>query len=182
LWQAPSARESAWWSPEGTTMKLIDEHAWERAEVVPIGEPLTVTEWLAKVDRLGMTLGMLQPQRIVGSPYDGGWVVGADNQRGRLYFAVPAATSVRQKRLTLSVSNTTTPSRPRHCRSPSRPCGPCIPTTAPRSVLSDHPESHTAAHCSITNNTPYPEPVLERLSSNGYICTTVPKGISGVWT
>ena len=73
------------------TVQLIDEDAWERAEVVPIGEPLTVTEWLAKVDRLGMTLGVLPPRRIAGGPYDGGWVVSAENERGRLYFAVPAA-------------------------------------------------------------------------------------------
>jgi hypothetical protein len=73
------------------TVQLIDEHAWERAEVVPIGEPLTVSEWLAKVDRLGMTLGVLPPHRIAGGAYDGGWVVSADNERGRLYFAVPAA-------------------------------------------------------------------------------------------
>jgi hypothetical protein len=76
---------------EEATVQLIDEDAWERAEVVPIGEPLTIAEWLAKVDRLGMTLGVLPPRRIAGGPYDGGWVVSADNQRGRLYFAVPAA-------------------------------------------------------------------------------------------
>jgi hypothetical protein len=75
--------------PEEATVQLIDEDAWERAEVVPIGEPLTVTEWLVKVDRLGMTLGVLPPRRIAGGPYAGGWVVSADNQRGRLYFAVP---------------------------------------------------------------------------------------------
>ena len=74
---------------QGATVQLIDEHAWERAEVVPIGEPLTVSEWLAKVDHLGMTLGVLPLRRIAGGPYAGGWVVSADNQRGRLYFAVP---------------------------------------------------------------------------------------------
>jgi hypothetical protein len=73
------------------TVQLIDEDAWERAEVVPIGEPLTVAEWLAKVDRLAMTLAVLPPRRIAGGPYDGGWVVSADNERGRLYFAVPAS-------------------------------------------------------------------------------------------
>ena len=79
------------------TVQLIDEDAWERAEVVPIGEPLTITEWLAKVDRLGMMLGVLPSRRIAGGPYDGGWVVSADNQRGRLYFAVSwnAATALR---------------------------------------------------------------------------------------
>ena len=82
------------------TVQLIDEHAWERAEVVPIGEPLTVAEWLAKVDRLGMTLGVVPSRRIAGGAYDGGWVVSADNERGRLYFAVPAvAGTVLQARL-----------------------------------------------------------------------------------
>ena len=77
--------------PKEATVQLIDEDAWERAEVVLIGEPLTVAEWLAKVDRLRMTLAILPPRRIAGGPYDGGWVVSADNERGRLYFAVPAA-------------------------------------------------------------------------------------------
>ena len=72
-------------------VQLIDEHAWERAEVLPIGEPIPVGEWLAKLDQLGMMLGALPSRRIAGGPYDGGWVVSADNRRGRLYFAVPAA-------------------------------------------------------------------------------------------
>ncbi len=71
------------------TVQLIDEHAWERAEVVPIGEPIAVSEWLAKLDHLGMVLGVVSPRRIAGGPYDGGWVVSADNQRGRLHFAMP---------------------------------------------------------------------------------------------
>jgi hypothetical protein len=73
------------------TVQLIDEHAWERAEVVLIGEPIAVSEWLAKLDQLGMVLGVLPPRRIAGGPYDGGWVVSADNTRGRLYFAVPVS-------------------------------------------------------------------------------------------
>ena len=77
--------------PEETTVQLIDEHAWERAEVVPVGDPIPVVEWLAKLDQLGMVLGVQPPRRIAGGPYDGGWVVSADNRRGRLYFAVPAA-------------------------------------------------------------------------------------------
>ena len=44
----------------------------ERAEVVPIGEPLTVSEWLVKLGRLGMMLGVLPSRRIAGDPYDGG--------------------------------------------------------------------------------------------------------------
>ncbi len=71
------------------TVQLIDEHAWERAEVVPIGEPIVMSEWLAKLNHLGMVLGVLPSRRIAGGAYDGGWVVSADNQRGRLYFAVP---------------------------------------------------------------------------------------------
>lgn len=73
------------------TVQLIDEYAWEGAEIVPIGEPLAVSEWLAKLDHLGMSLGMLPLRRIAGGPYDGGCVVSADNARGRLYFAVPMA-------------------------------------------------------------------------------------------
>ncbi len=76
-------------------VQLIDEYAWERAEVLPIGEPITVAEWLAKLDHLGMTLGVLPPRRIAGGLYDGGWVISADNQRGRLYFAVPASVRAR---------------------------------------------------------------------------------------
>lgn len=75
------------------TVQLIDEHAWERAEVVPIGEPIALSAWLTKLDHLGMVLGVLPPRRIAGGPYDGGWVVSADNARGRLYFAVPASAS-----------------------------------------------------------------------------------------
>lgn len=73
------------------TVQLIDEYAWEGAEIVPIGEPLAVSEWLAKLDQLGMALGALPPRRIAGGPYNGGLVVSADNRRGRLYFAVSAA-------------------------------------------------------------------------------------------
>lgn len=72
-------------------VQLIDEYAWERAEVLPIGEPIPVSEWLVKLDQLGMTLGVLPPRRIVGGLYDGGCVVSADNARGHLYFVMPAA-------------------------------------------------------------------------------------------
>ena len=61
------------------TVQLIDEYAWERAEVLPVGEPIPVGEWLAKLDHLGLALGVLPPRRIAGGPYDGGWVVSADN-------------------------------------------------------------------------------------------------------
>ncbi len=77
--------------PEEATVQLIDEYAWERAEVLPIGAPMPVSEWLARLDQLDMTLGKVPPRRIAGGTYDGGWVVSADNRRGRLYFAVPAA-------------------------------------------------------------------------------------------
>ncbi len=72
------------------TVQLIDEYAWERAEVVLVGEPIPVVEWLAKLDQLGMTLGVLPPRRIADGPCGRGWVVSADNARGRLYFVVPA--------------------------------------------------------------------------------------------
>lgn len=85
------------------TVQLIDEHAWERAEIVPIGDPIPVSEWLAKLDQLGMALGVLPLRRIAGGPYDGGCVISADNQRGRLYFAVPAtATASLRGRLPLA--------------------------------------------------------------------------------
>lgn len=77
--------------PEEAIVQLIDEYAWERAEVVPIGDPITVSEWLAKLDCVGLMLGPLPPRRIAGGPYDGGWVVSADNERGRPFFAIPAA-------------------------------------------------------------------------------------------
>lgn len=77
--------------PAEATVQLIDEYAWERAEVLPIGDPIPVSEWLAKLDQLGMALGGVPPRRIAGGQYDGGWVVSADNRRGRLYFAVPAS-------------------------------------------------------------------------------------------
>lgn len=59
-----------------------------KATVRLIGEPITVTAWLAKLDNLGMALGVVPPRRIAGGSYDGGWVVSADNARGWLYFAV----------------------------------------------------------------------------------------------
>lgn len=70
------------------TVQLIDEYAWERAEVLPIGDPMPISEWLMKLDQRGMTVGVVPPRRIAGGQYDGGWVVSADNMRGRLYFAV----------------------------------------------------------------------------------------------
>ncbi len=72
------------------TVQLIDEHGWERAEVLPIGAPIAVGEWLRRVARLDMTLGVLPSRRITAGPYRGGWVVSADNARGRLYFVMTA--------------------------------------------------------------------------------------------
>ncbi len=73
------------------TVQLIDEHAWERADVFPLGDPLPLAEWLGKVEQLNMKLAVLPPRRIAAGPYRGGWVVSADNARGRLYFAMPPA-------------------------------------------------------------------------------------------
>jgi hypothetical protein len=71
-------------------VQLIDEHAWERAEVLPIGAPIPLAEWLGKVEQLNMTLAVLPPRRIADSSYRGGWVISADNARGRLYFVMTA--------------------------------------------------------------------------------------------
>jgi len=49
-----------------------------------------LAEWLGKVEQLNMTLAVLPPRRIADGPYRGGWVVSADNARGRLYFALTA--------------------------------------------------------------------------------------------
>ena len=72
------------------TVQLIDEYAWERAEVLPLGAPIALADWLGKVEQLSMTLAVLPPRRIAAGAYRGGWVVSADNARGRLYFAMPA--------------------------------------------------------------------------------------------
>ncbi len=69
----------------------IDEWAWEGGEVDPTGDELTVEEWLGKVRAFGLALHALPASRIVGGRYDGGHVLVADDQGGRLYFAVPAA-------------------------------------------------------------------------------------------
>lgn len=49
--------------PEEASAQLLEEHAWERAEV-------------------------LLSHRIAGGPYDGNWIASAHNQKGRLYLAV----------------------------------------------------------------------------------------------
>ncbi|HET8631780.1 MAG TPA: hypothetical protein VFL91_30520 [Thermomicrobiales bacterium] len=71
-------------------VRAIDEYAWEAAEVRPSGVALPVGEWLRRLETRGMRLGMVPPARIAGGPYDGGWVLSADNEDGRVYFAVPA--------------------------------------------------------------------------------------------
>jgi hypothetical protein len=77
---------------EESAVQLIDEYAWERAEVVPIGDPIPLSDWLAKLDQVGMALGVLPHRRIASGPFHGGWVVSADNRRGRLHFAMSNAT------------------------------------------------------------------------------------------
>ena len=69
----------------------IDEWAWEGGEVDPTGDELTVAAWLDTVRAFGLALHALPASRIVGGRYDGGHVLVADDQGGRLYFAVPAA-------------------------------------------------------------------------------------------
>lgn len=74
----------------GAMVQMIDEHAWEAAEVVPIGRSVTVEDWLSKMREWGMELSLPPVSHISGGTYDGGRVVIADNERGRLYFAVPS--------------------------------------------------------------------------------------------
>lgn len=75
----------------GPIVQAIDEHAWEAAEVAPIGVELPATAWPRRRRARGMRLGEVPASRITGGPHDGGWVVSADNAAGRVSFAVPAA-------------------------------------------------------------------------------------------
>lgn len=72
-----------------TMIQLIDEHAWEAAEVEPIGRAVTIEEWLAKMREWDMELSIPPISRISGGPYNDGQVIQADGPRGRLYFAAP---------------------------------------------------------------------------------------------
>ncbi|HEX5506470.1 MAG TPA: hypothetical protein VFW96_27885 [Thermomicrobiales bacterium] len=76
--------------PREPIVQAIDEYAWEAAEVRPIGVALPIGEWLRRLRERGMRLGVVPPARIAGGPYDGGWVLSADDEDGRVYFAVPA--------------------------------------------------------------------------------------------
>lgn len=57
--------------PIEATVQLIDEYAWKRAEVLPVDDPVCVSERLAKFALLGMALGVLPSRRIPGDPYNG---------------------------------------------------------------------------------------------------------------
>ncbi|HEX5503943.1 MAG TPA: hypothetical protein VFW96_15060 [Thermomicrobiales bacterium] len=68
---------------------LYADFAWpERQLAVEVYGDAHTAEWF--VER-GIRLGVVPPARIAGGPYDGGWVVSADDEDGRVYFAVPAA-------------------------------------------------------------------------------------------
>ena len=77
--------------PREPIVQAIDEYAWEAAEVRPIGVEMSIGEWLRRLRARGMRLGVMPPARIAGGPYGGGWVLSADNEDGRVYFAMPAA-------------------------------------------------------------------------------------------
>ena len=84
----------------GPSVQLLDEAAWERGEVVPVGQRVPVSVWLAKLAEWRMTLSLPPLSRITGGMYDGGHVlVGTGDTR--LAFAVPKeALSLLRDRLT----------------------------------------------------------------------------------
>ncbi len=74
----------------GPDVQLLDEAAWEGGEIVPVGRPVPVGVWLAKLAEWRMTLSLPPLSRITGGRYDGGHVlVGTGDTR--LAFAVPRA-------------------------------------------------------------------------------------------
>ena len=72
-------------------VRLIDADAWEGGVLELVGRPVPVAEWLATLDAWGLRLHALPVSRIVDGPYDGGYVLLAQDRAERLYFAVPAA-------------------------------------------------------------------------------------------
>lgn len=74
---------------EEPSVQLLDEEAWERGEISPVGRPVPVGVWLEKLAEWRMTLSLPPLSRITGGPYNGGQVlVGTGDTR--LAFAVPA--------------------------------------------------------------------------------------------
>ncbi len=50
------------------TAQLIDEHAWERADVLPLGDPLPLAEWLEGVRHLlVMTVHPIYRREVMAS-------------------------------------------------------------------------------------------------------------------
>ncbi len=74
----------------GPRVQLLDEAAWERGEIVPVGRPVPVSVWLAKLSEWRMTLSLPPLSRITGGRYDGGHVLVGTGD-ARLAFAVPRA-------------------------------------------------------------------------------------------
>jgi len=71
------------------TVQMLDDGAWERGEILIIGRPVPLDEWLGKLREWEMQLSVPPLSRITGGPYDGGHVLMATGDT-RLYFAVPA--------------------------------------------------------------------------------------------
>ncbi len=74
----------------GPSVQLLDEAAWEGGEIVPVGRPVPVSVWLAKLSEWRMTLSLPPLSRITGGRYDGGHVLIGTGD-ARLAFAVPPA-------------------------------------------------------------------------------------------
>ena len=76
----------------GLAVWQIDGLEWEgRAVVDPVGAALPLGAWLASLPAEGLTLRLLPISRIKGGVCDGGHVLLAQGDEGRVYFAVPAA-------------------------------------------------------------------------------------------
>jgi len=74
----------------GPSVQLLDEDAWERGEILPVGRPVPVGVWLTKLSEWQMALSLPPLSRITGGPYDGGQVLVGTGD-ARLTFAVPRA-------------------------------------------------------------------------------------------
>ncbi len=73
------------------TVVMLSEKAWERQEIIPVTNPIPVSEWLGIIQERGMMVLAPPFSRISEGPYDGGHVLALDDEDGRSWFAVPAA-------------------------------------------------------------------------------------------
>lgn len=73
------------------TMQLLDEEAWERGEILPVGRSVPVDEWLGQLAVWGMELSLPPLSRIASGPYDGGHVLVATGDV-RLAFGASGGT------------------------------------------------------------------------------------------